>query len=187
MEAGTPESRPRMVDQTRAAAETAGSTADPGVELEKGGGAGQAQTVIVVGFDRSAASLAALGKAADLGRRLGADLHIVHAVDLADYPIDPDADDWEAQATTTLESERHTVSVALVGYPYGWSYLALRAEPAQALARTAERFDALMIVVGVRSAGWRHLLERLAAPSVSHRLIAGTDRPVLVVAHHGAD
>lgn len=153
------------------------------VQLQSGGPAGPADTAMVVGFDRSAASLAALAQAADIGARLGAELHVVHAVDLADYPVDPDADDWEEQAARSLEEERRRVSAALAGYPYGWSYSALRAEPAEALNRAAEQFDALMIVVGVRSHGWRHLFERLAGPSVSHRLINRGFRPVLVVGY----
>jgi nucleotide-binding universal stress UspA family protein len=134
-----------------------------------------------VGFDRTAASLAALGKAAEIGEHLGAELHVVHAVDLSDYPIDPDDEDWEPRAATNLEDERQKVSTTLARYPWGWSYLALRGEPAEALNRVAEQFDATMIVVGVRSPGWRHLLERLAGPSVSHRLINHGHRPVLVV------
>ncbi len=154
------------------------------VELERSGPAGKAKASLVVGFDRSPASLAALAKAAEIGGLLEAELHVVHAVDLADYPVDPDADDWEEQAAQSLDDERLRVSTALAGYPGGWSYLALRAEPADALNRAAEQFDALMIVVGVRTHGWRHLLERLAGPSVSHRLIGHCHRPVLVVSYH---
>lgn len=155
----------------------------PVVELDRGEPAGQAKTAMVVGFDRSPASRAALGKAAEIGGLLGAELHVVHAIDLSDYPVDPDADDWEEQAGRSLEEERQRVSTALAGYPCGWTYLALRAEPADALIRTAEQSNAVMIVVGVRSHGWRHLLERLAGPSVSHRLINHCHRPVLVVSY----
>jgi nucleotide-binding universal stress UspA family protein len=160
-----------------------GNTAVPVVELERGEPEARAKTALVVGFDRSAASLAALGKAAEIGGQLGAELHVVHAIDLSDYPVDPDADDWEEQAAKSLEEESQRVSAALAGYPCGWSYVAVRAEPADALNRMAEQFDAVMIVVGVRSHGWRHLLERLAGPSVSHRLITHCHRPVLVVSH----
>ncbi|MCU4186248.1 universal stress protein [Acidiferrimicrobium sp. IK] len=156
------------------------------VRLGRGGPdvAGRApagRSAVVVGFDRSAAGLAALGTAADLGGRLGADLHVVHAVDLADYPVDPDADDWGRQATLSLEAERRTVSDALADYPGRWSYVALRDDPAAALARTAEHCDALMIVVGVRSTGWRHLLQRMSGPAVSGRLLDRCRRPVLLV------
>ncbi|HET9733468.1 MAG TPA: universal stress protein [Acidimicrobiales bacterium] len=161
-------------------------SAVPVVHLAGGRASSPAKAVLVVGFDRSAASLAALGKAAQIGGLLGAELHVVHAVDLADYPVDPDADDWEEQAATSLEEERQLVSATLAGYPSGWTYLAPRAEPGEALRRIADQVDALMIVVGVRSHGWRHLLDRLGGPSVSHRLIGHCHRPVLVVGFHQA-
>ncbi len=112
---------------------------------------------------------------------LGAALHVVHAVDLSDYPVDPDAVDWEEQATHRLEEDRRQVSAALAGYPGRWSFVVVRAEPAEALDRAAQQLDALMIVVGVRTRGWRHLLERLSGPAVSHRLITHCRSPVLVV------
>lgn len=141
-------------------------------------------TNLVVGVDGSPASLAALAKAAEIGIRLDAELRVVHAVDLSDYPVDPDGDDWELQAARHLEETQAEVTAALAGYPGGWTYRALRAEPADGLIRAAEQCDALMIVVGARSHGWRHLLERMAAPSVAHRLINHCHRPVLVVTHH---
>jgi nucleotide-binding universal stress UspA family protein len=52
---------------------------------------------LVVGFDRDAVSRAALTVAADLAGRLAARLVVVHVVDLDDYPIDPEAADWEEQ------------------------------------------------------------------------------------------
>ena len=102
--------------------------------------------------------MAALTKAAELGRRLEADLHVVHAVDLSDYPVDPDAFDWDDQAARSLGGERQAVSDSLADYPHPWVYVALRAEPATALNRVAEGCDALMIVVG----GAQY---RLAAPA----------------------
>lgn len=162
----------------------AGAEAVPVVELERGEPSGQARAAMVVGFDRSAASLGALGKAAEIGEMLRAELHVVHAIDLSDYPVDPDADDWEEQAAKSLQDERDRVSTTLADYPCGWSYVALRAEPADALNRIAEQYEALMIVVGTRSHGWRHLFERLSGPSVSHRLINHGHRPVLVVGYH---
>jgi nucleotide-binding universal stress UspA family protein len=118
-----------------------------------------------------------------LGAQLGAELHVIHAVDLSDYPVDPDAADWEEQAAASLEEESQRVSASLAGYACGWSYVAVRSEPAEALDRVACDVHAAMIVVGVRSHGWRHLLERLASPSVSHRLINHCHVPVLVVSH----
>ena len=162
-----------------------GTGTAPVVELERGAATGKTQAALVVGYDRAAPSMAALSKAAEIGEQLEAELHVVHAVDLADYPVDPDADDWEEQAAKSLEEDRHKVSDALADYPFGWSYLALRADPAEALNRVADQFEAVMIVVGIRSAGRLRLLERLSGPSVSHRLISHCHRPVLVVSSHG--
>ncbi|HET6965250.1 MAG TPA: universal stress protein, partial [Acidimicrobiales bacterium] len=104
---------------TDATAPGAAAGVVPGTEppLEADRTAGSPTTAIVVGFDRSRASLAALAKAAELGGRMGAESPVVHAVDLDDYPVDPDADDWEAQAATNLEEERRRVAAALAGYP----------------------------------------------------------------------
>jgi nucleotide-binding universal stress UspA family protein len=44
-----------------------------------------------------------------------------------------------------------------------------------------------MIVVGVRAHRWGRLLERLASPSVAHRLISHSRVPVLVVSYHDHD
>jgi nucleotide-binding universal stress UspA family protein len=140
-------------------------------------------TSLVVGFDRRPESLAALRTAIQIGRRLQAGLWIVHAVDLSDYPVDPDRHDYEEQAQKTLAEERVAVSTVLAGYEFGWSYRALNDDPVHALIRTADDIDALMIVVGSRGEGWHLFLERLVSPSVSHRLIERCGRPVLVVSH----
>ncbi len=160
-----------------------------GTERVQGAGSGTpaspaARSHLVVGFDGSSASLAALGTAAQLGELLAAELHVVHAVDLRDYPVDPDADDWEDWAAGSVEEERQRVSSALAGYGGPWSFLAVRADPAEALEAVAQRVGALMIVVGATSHGWRHLADRLSGISVSHRLVDRCRSPILVVGHH---
>lgn len=157
--------------------------AHPVAQLERGGPAPSGHAALVVAFDRSGAGRAALATAGELGSRLHADLHVVHCVDLADYPVDPDAADWEQHAARTLDDDRRLVADALAPYPGSWSYVAVRAEVSEALRWAAEEVDALMIVVGVRSAGWRHLFERAPGPSLPHRLISHGGRPVLVVGH----
>lgn len=160
-----------------------GASDRPVAEFGQREGGAAPSGVIVVGFDRSAASLSALAKAAELGAHLGAELRVVHAVDLSDYPVDPDVDDWEEQATRALEEESRTVSTTLADYPYGWSYRSVRAEPVEALNQVAQEVNATMIVLGVRPNGWRHRLERLASPSVVQRLISHGQAPVLVVSN----
>lgn len=158
------------------------------VRLARSEAAADPQASIVVGFDRQPQSLTALGTAADLAARLSARLQVVHAIDLADYPIDPDSDDWEEDARNYLAEERAQVASVLSSISTGWEYHAVRGDPVRALLEAAEKYSALMIVVGSHGEGWRHSLERLFSPSVSHGVISRGTRPVLVVCdrHGGA-
>jgi nucleotide-binding universal stress UspA family protein len=139
------------------------------------------QAHLVLGHGRYASSEAALPVAADLARRLQAQLHVVHGIDLSDYPIDPDAADWEAQAQHVLAAQQQRVADALAGTDTGWSYHAWRGDPVELLARVADETDALMIIVGSRGEGFGKVLDRIFERSVSHGLIARQHRPVLVV------
>jgi nucleotide-binding universal stress UspA family protein len=139
-------------------------------------------TTLVVGFDRSPEARAALACAAEVGTRLGAHLHVVHAVSLDDYPIDPDVGDWEGQARRVLAEERTDLVAILDDHPCGWSYVAGRGDPVRLLTQRADEHDAMMIVVGTRGEGLRGAVHRLLGPSISHGLIGRAHRPVLVVA-----
>ena len=68
------------------------------------------QATLVVGYDRRPESQDALRVAAGLAERMDAELHVVHAVDLTDYPIDPDGFDWEQRARDALDEERAAVA-----------------------------------------------------------------------------
>jgi nucleotide-binding universal stress UspA family protein len=140
-----------------------------------------AMPTLILGHGRDPSSDHALTVAADLGRRLGARLHVVHAICLEDYPIDPDAADWEEQGAAAVAEERRHVEHLLADAPLQWSYEARRGEPAAVLTRAADEYDALMIVVGSRGEGLRRALARLADPSVSHGVIGHQRHPVLVV------
>jgi nucleotide-binding universal stress UspA family protein len=105
-------------------------------------------TSLVVGHSRDSASQEALRVARDLARRLNACLHVVHGIDLGDYPIDPDAADWEEQGERTLAEERDQVETALGTCPQGWTYSATRGDPVSLISAAAEDNDALMIIVG---------------------------------------
>lgn len=162
---------------------TSGSRPALSLVLDRAAGGTPPVAALVVGFDRRPESEAALRVAADMGRRLRARLRVVHAIDLADYPIDPDEVEWEDQARRALASERQTVAEVLADYPESWSYQVWRSSPTHAIIWAADQVDALMIVVGKRGEGWRTVLDRLVSPSVSHRLINRCGRPVLVVCH----
>lgn len=140
-----------------------------------------AAPVLVVGFDGRAASLAALRTAADLARRLGADLHVVHGVDVRDYPVDPDVavEVWEGHAREALEHLHVQVRAALADHPGNWTYHASDGDPVRLLVTVADEQDALMVVVGTH----RHRsLSRVMRRSVSHHLPKAAHRPVLLVA-----
>lgn len=139
-----------------------------------------AMPTLILGHGRDSSSDHALTVAADLGRRLGARLHVVHAICLEDYPIDPDAADWEQGAAAVAEERRH-VEHLLTDTAVQWSYEARHGEPPAVLTRAADEHHALMIVVGSRGEGLRRTLARLADPSVSHRVIGHLRHPVLVV------
>jgi nucleotide-binding universal stress UspA family protein len=149
-------------------------------------------TSLVVGHSRDPASQEALRVARDLAIRLGARLHVVHAITLGDYPIDPDAADWEEQAERTLAQQRRQVHTALATFRQGWTYNASHGDPVRLISATAEDNDALMIVVGTRGQGLGPTIERLLAGSVSHGLIRRQHRPVVIVCAprtcwHGVD
>jgi nucleotide-binding universal stress UspA family protein len=140
-----------------------------------------APQALVVGHGRDPSSDHAIVVAADLARRLGVHLHVVHAICLDDYPIDPDAADWDEQGAIAVAEQRRHVERLLTGTAVRWSYEARHGEPAVVLARAGAEHDALMIVVGTRGEGLRRALARLADPSVSHAVIGHQHRPVLVV------
>jgi nucleotide-binding universal stress UspA family protein len=134
--------------------------------------------LLVVGYDRHPAAQSALRTAAELADRLRARLLVLHVVDLEDYPIDPDAADWEACAERAVSAERASAEALLAGHRLPWSFQVDRGEPGQRVLELAARHDALMIVIGVARHEWAaHLL----TGSVAKQLTRHTDRPVLLV------
>lgn len=137
---------------------------------------------LVVGFDGSDASAEALRVAARLATRLGAELHVLHVVDLGDYPVDPDRNDWEEQAEQTLRRHRDRVGDLLGEWDGTWTYHAERGDsPVRRLSALADDLNALFIVVGTRGGGIGPALQRLIDGSVTRGLVHGHYRPVLVV------
>jgi nucleotide-binding universal stress UspA family protein len=136
---------------------------------------------LIVGHCHDLSSEHALTVAADLARRLGARLHVVHAISLDDYPVDPDSADWEEQGAADVAKQRRHVERLLRNTGVDWDYEARRGQPPVVLACAAAEHDALLIVVGSRGEGVRRALARLGDPSVSHSVIAHQARPVVVV------
>jgi nucleotide-binding universal stress UspA family protein len=139
---------------------------------------------IVVGYGREGASEATLEVASDLARQLRAHLHVVHALDLADYPIDPDRGDWEDAANAAVARKGTQVQAALDGHVHPWTYHVERGRPVDLLAAVADANDALMVIVGSRGGGPITTLSRFMSGSISRGLIHRCGRPVLVVPPH---
>ncbi|MEU7899119.1 universal stress protein [Nonomuraea sp. NPDC049152] len=139
---------------------------------------GPAETLLVVGYDRHPAGRAALVTAADLAVRLEASLLVVHVVDLADHPIDPDAADWDTRAQAAAAAERDEVGVVLADHPLPWTSLTRRGDPARQLLDLAGQHHAMMIVVGAARTG---LSAHLLTGSVVKHLTRHIDRPILIV------
>ena len=139
---------------------------------------------LVVGHGQDPSSDHALHAVVDLAQRLGGRLHVVHVIDLHDYPINIDAPDWEQRGAEAVAAERRHVEGMLIDAPVPWTYEARHGEPAKVLCTAAEEHDALLIVVGSRGEGLRRALGRLMDPSISHGVIQRQHRPVLVVPAH---
>ncbi len=139
---------------------------------------------LVVGHGQDPSSDHALLAALDLARRLGARLHVVHVIDLNDYPVNVDAPDWEERGAAALAAEQRRVERLLAGAPVPWTYATRHGDPVKVLCTAADEHDALLIVVGTRGEGLRRALGRLMDPSISHGVIQRQHRPVLVVPTH---
>ncbi|WLP89893.1 universal stress protein [Gordonia sp. NB41Y] len=139
------------------------------------------QSCLVVGWDRHPDSLAAARFAAALAVPLRAHIHIVHIVDLDDEPIDPDAPDWEEQYRANVTAEAVTARALLDDVPASWTYHSGHGSPADLLAQVADRYGALMVVVGSPRSGLMGYLDSVLGQSVAHRLIGARRVPLLLV------
>lgn len=141
---------------------------------------------LVLGYRDDEAGRAALRAGTDLAERLTASLHVVHIVDLSDYPLDPDDPDWERRARAHLAEEQQQVRAAMTDSRFTWTYHAAHGDPVDLLRQVADVYDALMFVVGTRGEGVGGVVSRLlGTPSVSRGLIARSHRPVLVCSPPG--
>lgn len=137
------------------------------------------QQVLVVGYDGHDHAAGTLRFAADFATRMGAQLQIVHVVDLEDYPVDPDSASWEEKAVEAVDEEREAARVTLQHWDGSWSYGVEHGDPVMALIRVATRTSAALIVVGASTGGFvRHFLS--AHMSMTNELSRG-DFPLLIV------
>jgi nucleotide-binding universal stress UspA family protein len=139
---------------------------------------GQRTPQLVVGYDQHPASHQAVLVAAALARVLRTTLLLVHVIDLADYPIDPDSATWDTALADILLAERWQAETLLTGTGVEWTYRIVQGNPVHALAEIAHEVDALFIVVGATGRG---LAQRLLHGSVPQALLRRQRKPVLVV------
>lgn len=135
----------------------------------------------MVGFDRYESSQQALHFAITLAAPLNAHLHVAHIVDLEDFPIDPDGDDWEERLIDALAQERTQACNVLGASPVNWTYYANHGDPASVLSALANTHDAMMIVIGTARGGLVSALGRVMGESVSADLLRHAHRPVVMV------
>jgi nucleotide-binding universal stress UspA family protein len=131
---------------------------------------------VVVGHDGHAGAHVALVAAVDLALRIGAHLHVVHSVTVADYGVDPDTEEFEASCVRNLVQEREFIARTLLDVGVPWTYHEERGEPAVRLAQLAAELNAYCIVVGASHRGRLHL-----GGSVPKRLLHVQKLPVVVV------
>lgn len=139
------------------------------------------KAALVLGWDGHPPSTSALRYSIELARRLTAHIHVVHIVDLDDTPVDPDADDWEQQLEATLAEEAAQARQLLDGLAGSWTYHGGHGDPAALLAKVADQYSALMVVIGSPRGGLNSFLDTVFGQSVAHRLIGIRRTPLLIV------
>ncbi|MEU0133041.1 universal stress protein [Streptomyces sp. NPDC006296] len=139
---------------------------------------------LVLAFEDSPRSDAALAFAAGLAEQLGATLHVVHVLDLTDYPIDPDLA-GSPQETELVERAaaraRHEISERLRGFTCSWTYTGETGNPVLRINRAAHRHGAAAIVVGASTPGLAGTLHRSLKGSVLRELVRHARRAVMIV------
>lgn len=142
-----------------------------------------ARACIIVGWNQTPASTAALRYAVGLADLLTAHAHVVHVVDIEDIPVDPDSFGWESRFAATLDKEASSAQALLDGLEASWTYHILygRGSPGDSLSAVAEAYHALIVVVGSPRGGLMSFLDGVVGQSVSHRLITRRHIPLLVV------
>ena len=130
---------------------------------------------VIVGYDGSDCSKAALRTAIEVARAYGDRLTVAFAYELS--PVAGEIHDYHA-ALRDLATQRLKEAQALAGDDVEIDTVIVEESPAHGLSDLAQKRDARVIVVGTRGEG---LIRGALLGSVPHKLLQLADRPVLVV------
>jgi nucleotide-binding universal stress UspA family protein len=131
---------------------------------------------VIVGYDGSECAKAALRVGMEVGRAYGENVVIAFAYEL--NPVAGEIHDYHA-ALRELAQQRLTEALAVAAEAHEEvEAVVVEHEPARALVALADERDARLIVVGTRGDS---LLKGVLLGSTPHKLLALSDRPVLVV------
>jgi nucleotide-binding universal stress UspA family protein len=131
---------------------------------------------IVVGYDGSDSSRAALGTAIEVAKALGDKVHVVMA-----YEVNRFGGEVQDYANALRERAEQVLKLAsdqAAGLGAEIETEIVEASPPDALIAVADQLDARVIVVGTRG---ESPLKGALVGSTPHKLIQITDRPLLVV------
>lgn len=136
---------------------------------------------LVVGYDGGDISHHALTWSLQFASEIGGSVHVVHVIDLADTPVDPDSDTYEEDTEAQAGRERERAVAALDREDVPWTYDAVYGTPDDALESFGRKYDASMIVLGASGGGFGSVLRRLGGESAANNLARHGHRPVLTV------
>ncbi|MEU6443174.1 universal stress protein [Streptomyces sp. NPDC047046] len=139
---------------------------------------------LVVAYESSSHSEAALDFAIELAERLGARLHVVHVTDMDDYPVDPDMAGSDVEAKyieESLSAERTAVESRMSDFSGDWEYINESGDTVRRISELADHLDAVMVVVGGPIHGLLEALHRTLTGSVGRVLAERSARAVTVV------
>ena len=135
---------------------------------------------LVVGYDRHAASRAALLFAAQLAGALNVALHVVHVTDVSDSTLGAEPP-TSADDRRHLQAEQRPVRAVLESTGVQWSYHLVSGDPVAALIEAASEHAASMVIVGRPEQGIGATLGHIVSGAVARGLIRRCPRPVVVV------
>lgn len=141
---------------------------------------GQRQS-LVVGYMNDPEGLNALRYAVVLANQLASDLHVLHVLDLSDFPLDPDSQVYEDQGERMLAGEEAQVRSEMTALNGKFTYATARGDAAVALSQHGDLHNAMMVVVGTHGEHPGSGLARFFGGSVSRSLLRHLNRPVLII------